>query len=329
MVAEEVTVTTRKAGEAADKAVRWISKGDGEFTLENITQEKRGTSIQLKLKKDEKAYTGDQHVKFLINKYSDHIGVPVLMLQEVEEPKDEAAKDDAKADADKKDEKKEVKKEYKAVNTGTALWTRARNEIKDEEYQEFYKHVSHDFQNPLLWQHNKVEGKLDYTSLLFIPENAPYDLWNRDTPKGLKLYVQRVFIMDNAEQFLPLYLRFVKGIVDTNDLSLNVSREILQKDPKVDSLKSALTKRVLDMLAKLAKNDTEKYTKFWNTFGAVIKEGASEDFANKEKISALLRFNTTNLDTDAQTVSLEDYLGRMQKTKKKNLLSNSTKLQCC
>jgi molecular chaperone HtpG len=318
MVAEKVTVTTRKAGDAADKAVKWVSNGEGEFTLDTVTQEQRGTTVTLKLRKEETQFADQQQLKLLINKYSDHISVPVLMLEEVkDEVKDEVSEDKEGEDKDEKAEKQPVKKEYQAVNSATALWTRPRNEITEDEYSEFYKHVSHDYQNPLVHQHNKVEGKLDYTSLIYIPEHAPFDLYSRDTPRGLKLYVQRVFIMDNAEQFLPLYLRFVKGIVDTNDLSLNVSREILQNDPKVDSLKAALTKRVIDMLTKLAKTDGEKYSKFWNTFGAVIKEGPSEDPANKDKIAALLRFASTTNEDSAQTRSLADYIAAVGEKQEK------------
>ncbi|MDR6358065.1 HSP90 family molecular chaperone [Pseudomonas psychrotolerans] len=229
-------------------------------------------------------------------KYSDHIGLPIEL------PKEHHGSD----------EEKPAEQEWETVNRASALWTRPRTELKDEDYQEFYKHVGHDFENPLTWSHNKVEGKLEYTSLLYVPARAPFDLYQREAPKGLKLYVQRVFIMDQADQFLPLYLRFIKGVVDSNDLSLNVSREILQKDPVIDSMKSALTKRVLDMLEKLAKSEPEKYQSFWGHFGQVLKEGPAEDFANREKIAGLLRFASTHNGDDAQNVSLADYLGRVK-----------------
>jgi molecular chaperone HtpG len=236
-------------------------------------------------------------VRSIIKKYSDHISIPVQMLENVP--------------AAKEGEEQKVA-EFEAVNSATALWTRSRSEVTDDEYQAFYKHVSHDFSPALHWSHNKVEGKLEYTSLLYLPGQAPMDLWNRDAARGLKLYVQRTFIMDDAEQFLPLYLRFVKGVIDSNDLSLNVSREILQQDPAVDAMKSALTKRVLDMLGKLAKSDADKYQQFWKAFGQVLKEGPAEDFSNKEKIAKLLRFATTHDNSAEQTHSLEDYVTRMK-----------------
>jgi molecular chaperone HtpG len=247
-----------------------------------------------------------------VKKYADHISIPVLMEKEsfgAEEP------DDAE-DAEKVVEKP-TEKEYEAVNQAKALWTRSRKDVKKEEYKEFYKSVSHDFEDPLDWSHNKVEGKLEYTSLLYVPARAPYDLWNRDSASGLKLYVQRVFIMDDAEQFLPLYLRFMKGVVDSNDISLNVSREILQKDPVVDSMRSALTKRALDMLEKMHKKDKDKYNKFWSEFGQALKEGPAEDAGNKEKIAKLLQFTTTHSDADAQDQSLEDYVSRMKEGQEK------------
>jgi molecular chaperone HtpG len=300
IVADEVEVVTRKAGAATDEAVRWVSKGDGEFTIENVEKAERGTSITLHLKADEKEFSEDFRLRNLIRKYSDHIAVPVLM-----------EKQQMPAEAEEGEEKPEAP-EFEAVNEAKALWTRSRTEVDDKEYQEFYKHVSHDFADPLSWSHNKVEGKLEYTSLLFLPGKAPFDLYHREASRGLKLYVQRVFIMDDAEQFLPLYLRFIKGVVDSNDLSLNVSREILQQDPNITSMKSALTKRVLDMLNKLAKNEAEKYQTFWNEFGSVIKEGPGEDFSNKEKISKLLRFASTQAGTETENVALADYVARMQ-----------------
>lgn len=300
IVADEVEVFTRKAGSPTGEGVRWVSKGDGEFTIENVDKAERGTSITLKLKADEKEFSEDFRLRNLIRKYSDHIAVPVLMeKQDFSEPEEG-------------EEKVEKAPEFEAVNEAKALWTRSRTDVKDEEYQEFYKHVSHDFADPLTWSHNKVEGKLEYTSLLYLPGKAPFDLYHREASRGLKLYVQRVFIMDDAEQFLPLYLRFIKGVVDSNDLSLNVSREILQQDPNITSMKSALTKRVLDMLSKLATKDAEKYQTFWNEFGSVLKEGPGEDFSNKEKIAKLLRFASTNNDSDVQNVALAEYIERMQ-----------------
>lgn len=301
IVADKVTVETRRAGEAADAAVRWESAGEGDFTLESIEKAKRGTRITLHLKKDDVEFADSFRLRSLIKKYSDHIAVPVFLPQET-------STDEADGEA---------KKIPEAVNQAKALWTRSKSDISDADYQEFYKHVSHDWNEPLLWMHNKVEGKLDYTSLLYIPAKAPFDIWNREATRGLKLYVQRVFIMDDAEQFLPLYLRFVKGVLDSNDLSLNVSREILQQDKQVESLRSALVKRVLDSLEKLAKNEPEKYQTFWNEFGDVLKEGPAEDFSNREKIAALFRFTTTKSEGEAQSVGLEDYVARMREGQKK------------
>ena len=273
IVADRVEVETRRAGLASNEAVRWESDGQGEFTVENIERQDRGTRVTLHLKKAEKEFCEAARLETLIRKYSDHIGVPVYLV--------EAGKDEAEAEA-------------KPVNSATALWTRPRAEVTDDEYKAFYKHLSHDFTDPLAWSHNRVEGKKEYTSLLYIPEHAPFDLWNREAPRGLKLYVQRVFIMDQAEQFLPMYLRFVRGVVDSADLSLNVSREILQAGPVIDSMKAALTKRSLDMLEKLAKDKPDAYRTFWREFGQVLKEGPAEDFSNREKIAALLRFSTTH-----------------------------------
>ena len=294
IVADEVSVETRRAGASADSGVRWVSKGEGEFTIEAIERAERGTRITLHLKEACAEYADGWRLRNLIKKYSDHIALPIEL------PKEITGEDEKPAEP-----------EWETANRASALWTRARTEVKDEEYGEFYKHIAHDFEDPLAWSHNKVEGKLEYTSLLYVPGRAPFDLYHREAPKGLKLYVQRVFIMDQAEQFLPLYLRFIKGVVDSNDLSLNVSREILQKDPNIDAMRGALTKRVLDMLEKLAKNDGEKYAKFWKAFGSVIKEGPAEDFANKEKIAGLLRFASTHAGNAEETVSLADYIARM------------------
>jgi len=291
IVADKVEVLSRRAGTPAEEGVRWESAGDGEFTIEQIERKQRGTEIVLHLKKDATEFADGYRLRNLVKKYSDHISFPVVMASESEE-EDKKGKDEV-------------------INDATALWTVPRSEVKKDQYKEFYKHIAHDFEDPLTWSHNKVEGKLDYTSLLYIPARAPFDLYNREAPRGLKLYVQRVFIMDDAEQFLPLYLRFTKGVVDSSDLSLNVSREILQNDETVESIRSALTKRVLDMLSKLAKKEPEQFQKFWNEFGTVLKEGPAEDFGNREKIAGLLRFATTHTGESTQNVSLDDYIGRM------------------
>ncbi len=298
IVADRVEVHSRRAGSAAAEGALWISQGEADFTIESKEKDSRGTSITLYLKDDCADFADDWRVRSVIKKYSDHISVPVMM----------AAVEDAETETETESESESPA--WEAINEATALWTRPKAEITAEEYQSFYKHISHDFDDALTWSHNKVEGKLEYTSLLYAPKNAPFDLWNRDMARGLKLYVKRTFIMDEAEQFLPLYLRFIKGVVDSNDLPLNVSREILQKDGAVESMRSALTKRVLDMLTKLAKGD--EYQQFWSTFGPVIKEGLGEDFANKDKIAKLLRFSTTHIDSDTQDQSFEEYLGRMK-----------------
>jgi molecular chaperone HtpG len=295
IVADKVVVTTRRAGVSAEQGVRWECTGEAEFSVENCEKAERGTVVELHLKADALEFADYWRLRSIIKKYSDHIAIPVVMK------KPQAVDEDASKEP-----------EDEVINTATALWTRSRTEVTDEEYKEFYKHVSHDYQDPLSWSHNRVEGNLDYTSLLYIPARAPFDLYNRDAARGLKLYVQRTFIMDDAEQFLPLYLRFIKGVVDSNDLSLNVSREILQKDPNIDSMRSALTKRVLDMLAKLAKDQPEDYATFWKEFGLVLKEGPAEDFSNREKIAKLLRFASTHTDSPEQNQSLDDYVSRMK-----------------
>ncbi|XKH61207.1 molecular chaperone HtpG [Halomonas sediminis] len=305
IVADEVTVRTRKAGSDHAEGIEWRSKGEGEFTVAQIERELHGTEIILHLKEDAREFADDYRLQGLVRKYSDHIEVPVRM------PKLETAKDDEGNPI----EGSEVVT-WETVNEATALWVRPKSDISDDEYKAFYKHVAHDFNDPLTWSHNKVEGKLEYTSLLYVPSRAPFDLYERDGARGVKLYVQRVFIMDDAEQFLPLYLRFIKGVLDTRDLSLNVSRELLQQDPKVDKIKGALTKRGLDMLEKLAK-DKEQYQTFWNTFGSVLKEGPGEDAANREKIANLLRFATTHTDIAIQNQSLADYVERMKEGQQK------------
>ncbi|MDN2659745.1 molecular chaperone HtpG [Neptunomonas sp. CHC150] len=306
IVAKKVDVFTRRAGQPSTEGVHWSSEGEGEFTIESIDKPSRGTKIVLHLKEGEEEFANGARLRNLVRKYSDHIALPVVMQKEA--PLGEEQDGEEKAVAEPEDE---------TVNSATALWTRNKADVTDEEYAEFYKHISHDYNTPLTWAHNRVEGNLEYTSLLYVPEHAPYDLWNREAPRGLKLYVQRVFIMDQADQFLPLYLRFIKGVVDTNNLSLNVSREILQKDPNVDKLRTALTKRVLDMLAKMGKNEPEKYAEFWSQFGGVLKEGPAEDYTNREKILKLLRFASTQSEGKEPTVSLEDYVGRMQEGQKK------------
>jgi molecular chaperone HtpG len=303
-----VEVLTRRAGLSPSEGVRWVSSGEADFTIETIEKAGRGTTIILHLNKDSEEFADNYRLRSIIKKYSDHIAIPVIMKSEPLPPAPAAEGEEAPEPEEPKDE---------TINAATALWTLSRNEIKDEEYQAFYKHVSHDFEDPLAWSHNRVEGKLEYTSLLYLPGRAPFDMWQREASRGLKLYVQRTFIMDDAEQFLPLYLRFIKGVVDSNDLSLNVSREILQKDPAIDSMKSALTKRVLDMLSKMAKNEPEKYARFWAEFGQVLKEGPAEDFSNKEKIAKLFRFSSTHTDKPEQDQSLEQYIERMKEGQKK------------
>ncbi|MEE2914776.1 MAG: molecular chaperone HtpG [Pseudomonadota bacterium] len=303
IVADQVTVESRSAHAPVEDSVRWISRGEADFEVENISRETRGTSVTLHLKTDEDEFLDSWRLKNIVKKYADHLSVPVLMEKEVMGAEDDETDND--------------KPEFETVNDAKALWLRSRSEVSDEEYQEFYKHVAHDWQDALTWSHNKVEGKLEYTSLIYVPGKAPFDMWSREAPRGLKLYVQRVFILDDAEQFLPLYLRFVKGVLDSADLSLNVSREILQQDPNVTSMKNALTKRVLDALEKLAKSDGEKYQLFWNEFGQVLKEGPAEDFNNKEKVAALLRFTTTTSEGQDQTQSLDDYISRMKEGQEK------------
>jgi molecular chaperone HtpG len=285
IVADKVVVESRRAGLDAAEGVRWESDGAGEFTVETVDRAERGTSVTLHLKDAEAEFCEPLRIETLIRKYSDHIAFPVSLTA-----------------ADGEDDR--------VVNDATALWTRSRADIDDAEYKEFYKHLSHDFADPLTWSHNRVEGKREYTSLLYVPANAPFDLWNREAPRGLKLYVQRVFIMDDAEQFLPLYLRFIKGVVDSSDLPLNVSRELLQQSPELGAMRGALTRRVLDMLAKLGADAPDDYARFWGEFGQVIKEGLVEDHGNKDKIAKLLRFATTHTGTDAQDQSLDDYVGR-------------------
>ena len=288
IVAERVEVASRRAGVPAGEGVRWESSGEGEFSVETITRKQRGTSVTLHLKPDAREFADGLRLRALVRRYSDHIAIPVRMQKEGA-----------------------ASLEYETVNHAQALWTRPRSDVSDEEYREFYRHVSHDHADPLAWSHNKVEGKREYTSLLYVPGHAPFDLWQREGRRGVKLYVRRVFIMDDAEQLLPLYLRFVKGVVDSGDLPLNVSRELLQQVPEIETMRGALTRRVLDLLAKLTTEEPDKYQTFWNEFGRVLKEGLAEDSANRERIAKLLRFSTTHTDREQQDQSLGDYRKRM------------------
>ena len=301
IVADKITVETRRAGLPADQGVRWESGGEGEFTIENINLPERGTRIILHLREGEDEFLSAWKLKSTIRKYSDHISLPIRMKKEEWD-----------------EEKKEtvIKDELETINQASALWARSKSEITDEQYIEFYKHVSHDYQDPLTWTHNRVEGRSEYTQLLYLPKNAPFDLWDRNKRGGIKLYVKRVFIMDDAEQLMPIYLRFVKGVIDTSDLPLNVSREILQESRDVKVIREGSTKRVLGMLEELANADEQekkdKYADFWKEFGQVLKEGIGEDASNKDRIAKLLRFASTHNDTDAQTISFADYVSRMK-----------------
>lgn len=299
IVADKVTVRTRAAGSDASQGVLWESAGEGDYTVADIEKAGRGTDVILHLRDDEKEFLSEWRLRDIIGKYSDHIGLAVeIQTKEYD------------------DEGKETGTKWEKINKAQALWTRSKNEISDEEYKEFYKHISHDFADPLIWSHNKVEGKQEYTSLLYVPSKAPWDLFQREQKHGLKLYVQRVFIMDDAEVFMPNYLRFMHGLLDTNDLPLNVSREILQENKVTQSLRTALTKRSLQMLEKLAKDNIEQYQQFWNAFGLVLKEGVGEDFANKNQVAALVRFASTHTDSSEQAVSLSDYIARMKEGQK-------------
>jgi len=295
IVADEVTLISRQAGASADEAVRWVSDGEGSYTLEAVEKQSRGTEVTLHLREDEDEFLEAYRLRSIITKYSDHISLPIEM----------ASMEEGKED------------EFESVNNASALWKCPKREISDDEYKEFYKHVAHDFGEPLVWSHNQVEGTQSYTSLLYIPKQAPFDLWDREHRHGIKLYVRRVFIMDDAENLMPQYLRFVRGLVDSDDLPLNVSREILQKNKFIDSIRAASVKKVLGLLETMVKNDAEKYAEFWGQFGRVMKEGPAEDFANRERIAKLLRFASTHSDSDEQNVSLQDYIGRMQPEQEK------------
>lgn len=296
IVASKVTVKTRKAGLSAEQGVMWESLGDGEYTIESIDKAERGTEIILALKEGEDEFLDGMRLRHIVRTYSDHIGLPILMKkQNFGEEGSEEQQD-----------------EWEVVNEATALWALPKSEIEESSYQEFYKHIAHDFENPLIWAHNKVEGRLEYTTLLYIPSRAPFDLYQPTRTRGLKLYVKRVFIMDDAEQFLPRFLRFVRGVIDSNDLPLNVSREILQSNRVIDAMRGYVVKRTLGLLEELAKSDSDKYLKFWHEFGMVLKEGPAEDFANKETIASLLRFASTHSDVEKQEHSLDDYIARMK-----------------
>ena len=292
IVADKVTVETRRAGLTADHGVRWQSSGEGEFDLENFVKEERGTKIILHLKKDEEEFADDWRLRSIISKYSDHISLPITMRE--------------------RDEKGELTEEVVAVNKASALWTRPKSEVTDDEYNEFYKHVAHDFDNPLSWLHNKVEGTQEYTTLFYIPKRAPFDLFERDKQHGIKLYVKRVFIMDDADQLMPGYMRFIKGVVDSDDLPLNISREILQRNKNIDNIRGSSVKKILTHLEKMAKNNPEDYALFWNEFGRVLKEGPAEDSGNKEKIAKLFRYSSSKNDSDVENVSLDDYISRLK-----------------
>ncbi|MEJ1338934.1 MAG: molecular chaperone HtpG, partial [Candidatus Sedimenticola sp. (ex Thyasira tokunagai)] len=303
IVADKVTLVTRRAGLGSEHGVSWESGGEGAYTIETVEKAGRGTDITLHLHEDEDEFIDGYRLRTIISKFSDHISIPIEMLEEQQGEPEEG------------EEKKEP--EWEQVNKGTALWMRNKSEIKEEEYNEFYKLIGHDFEDPLAHVHTRVEGTNEYSSLLYIPGRAPFDMWERDQKHGVKLYVRRVFIMDEADKLVPHYLRFVKGVVDSDDLPLNVSREILQHDRKIDSIRTASVKRVLTLLEKMAKNDSEKYQTFWKEFGRVLKEGPAEDFANKEKIAGLLRFATTKSEGKEETVSLDDYIGRMSEKQEK------------
>lgn len=297
IVADKVTLVTRRAGLEKDQAVRWESEGTGSYTLEDVDREKRGTEVTLHLKEGEDELINGWRLRSIVTKYSDHVPLPIEMREE--------------------NDKGEPTAKWETVNKASALWTRPKNEISEDEYKEFYKHVGHDFSDPLTWTHNRVEGKTEYISLLYIPKQAPFDLFEPNPTHGVKLYVQRIFIMDDAEKLLPRYLRFVRGVIDSNDLPLNISREILQSNKIIDSIRSGSVKKILDLLENLAKNESVKYQEFWSVFGKVLKEGPGEDFANKEKIATLLRFSSTHNDNDTQNVSLDDYIARMQSEQEK------------
>jgi molecular chaperone HtpG len=305
IVADKVTVLTRRAGLTSEHGVKWESNGEGDYAIENIEKPTRGTQVILHLREGEDEFLDEWRLRHIVTKYSDHITVPITMNIK-------------KIDSDPEDKEKTIESTHlETINRATAIWTLSKSDITDNDYKEFYKHISHDWEDPIIWTHNRVEGKQEYISLLYIPSHAPYDLYNRERPRGLKLYVKRVFIMDDAEQFLPLYLRFVRGVLDSSDLPLNISREILQGNALVESLKAGCTKRILSMLENLAQEDKDKYQKFWKSFGQALKEGPGEDATHREQIAKLLRFSTTHTDREEQNVSLDDYIARMKPEQEK------------
>jgi len=308
IVADKVTLTSRKAGADKSEGTRWESAGEGDYTIETVEKAKRGTEIVLHLKEAENEFLDGYRIRSIVRKFSDHISLPIVMDKEVMPAMEENEGEEAKPVAQIEEE---------TINSASALWTKARQEISDEDYNQFYKHVGHDFQDPLTYVHSKVEGTNEYTMLLYVPSRAPFDLWDRDAKHGVKLYIRKVFITDDAEQLMPRYLRFIRGIIDANSLPLNVSREILQQSKQISSIKSGAVKKVLGMLEGLAKNEPEKYEKFWSQFGTVIKEGPIEDHGNKDRVAKLLRFASTHTDTDKQDVALEDYVSRMKEGQEK------------
>ncbi|SJM89811.1 molecular chaperone HSP90 family [Crenothrix polyspora] len=316
IVADKVTLTTRKAGSDKSEGARWESAGEGDYTLETVEKAQRGTEIVLHLKEGEDEFLDSYRIRSVVRKFSDHIALPIVMDKEVMPSYEDDSEENAD-DTEKSDAKPVAQIEEETINSASALWTKARQDISEEDYASFYKHVSHDYQEPLTHVHSKVEGTNEYTLLLYVPTRAPFDMWDREAKHGVKLYIRKVFITDDAEQLMPRYLRFIKGIIDTNSLPLNVSREILQQSKQISNIKSGAVKKVLGMLESLAKNDPEKYATFWSQFGAVIKEGPIEDHSNKDRVSKLLRFASTHANTDKQEVALEDYVGRMKEGQEK------------
>jgi len=310
VVADKVSVATRHAGMTPEHGVYWESSGEGNYTVQNINKESRGTTVVIHLKEDEDEFLDHWRLRHIITKYSDHILIPIIMKKQTDEQKEGEQQESEQQESEQQESEQQ---EEEVVNQATALWARSKSEITDEQYKELYKHIAHDFEEPLTWVHNKVEGRLQYISLLYIPSRAPFDLWTREQQSGLKLYVQRVFVTEDTDnKLLPFYLRFVRGVIDSNDLPLNVSREMLQSNRVIENIRNATVKRVLDLLERTAENNPENYQKFWNEFGAVLKEGPAEDYSNRDRIAKLLRFASTHHDSDEQNVSLDDYISRMK-----------------
>ncbi|MBF0424377.1 MAG: molecular chaperone HtpG [Magnetococcales bacterium] len=332
IVADQVTLKTRRAGCPAAEGVMWSSRGDGEYSLEGIEKSTRGTEVTLHLREGEDEFLDDWRLRSIIRKFSDHISLPILMEKkpfDAGDKEEEKPEEKAEGEQEQKEPKEPPPPEWETVNKASAIWTRAKGDIKEEEYEEFYKHVSHDFEQPLAHLHVRLEGKYEYTLLLYLPKRAPFDLWDRERKHGVKLYVRRVFIMDGAEELMPRYLRFVRGVVDSADLPLNVSREILQKSPMVEAIRKGAVGKVLGMLEEMAEKEPEKYAEFWKTFGVVFKEGVIEDFANRERVAKLLRFATTHTDSDEQNVSLADYVARMKPEQEKIYYVNGESHNAC